>query len=131
MPCAYEKLTSDGLTQWHPAFLQLGATLEDCARKYRGFCNRYKTKSKTAKKCHWGNRLLAGMKVERRGRGKRGGGIAPSSPPCQVTESPEVSTVARQFIGREPSALADPTADLKIDLGCGKINRDYSSSPPS
>jgi putative transposase len=32
---SYERLTDDGLTQWHPAFLQLGNSLEDCAKKYR------------------------------------------------------------------------------------------------
>jgi putative transposase len=32
-----DQLTEDGLTQWHPAFLQLGSSLEDGARKYRGF----------------------------------------------------------------------------------------------
>lgn len=95
---SYEKLTDDGLTQWHPAFLQLGTTLEDCARKYRGFCNRYKPKSKPMKKCHWGSRLFAGMKTEGQGRGQRGrgGGKPPTRP--QVSESPEVSAVARQFI---------------------------------
>jgi putative transposase len=35
---SYERLTDDGLTQWHPAFLQLGSTLEECVQKYRGFC---------------------------------------------------------------------------------------------
>ncbi|MEA5536275.1 hypothetical protein [Crocosphaera sp. XPORK-15E] len=43
---SYERLTDDGLTQWHPAFLQLGNSLEDCARKYKGFCQRYKPKEK-------------------------------------------------------------------------------------
>jgi putative transposase len=38
---SYERLTDDGLTQWHPAFLQLGSTLEECAQKYRGFCQKY------------------------------------------------------------------------------------------
>jgi hypothetical protein len=32
---SYERLTDDGLTQWHPAFLQLGSTLDECAQKYR------------------------------------------------------------------------------------------------
>ena len=43
---SYERLTDDGLTQWHPAFLQLGSTLEECAQKYRGFCQKYKPKGK-------------------------------------------------------------------------------------
>jgi hypothetical protein len=28
---SYERLTDDGLTQWHPAFLKLGDSLEECA----------------------------------------------------------------------------------------------------
>ena len=97
---SYEKLTNDGLTQWHPAFLQLGATLEDCAQKYRRFCNRYKPKSKPVKRFHWGSRLLAKLKVEplpRRSKSKeKNSPFAPLG--CQVSESPEVSRVVRQFI---------------------------------
>ena len=60
----YERLTDDGITQWHPAFLQLGKSLEECAQKYRGFCQRYKGKAKPAnKKSHWGNKLLAGFSL--------------------------------------------------------------------
>ena len=28
----YERLTNDGLTKWHPAFLSLGKTLDKCAK---------------------------------------------------------------------------------------------------
>ena len=104
---SYEKLTDDGLTQWHPAFLKLGKTLDECARKYRGFCNRYRPKSKPAKKFHWGSKLLADMVVSRRARKRVQGKAAreelflpllPPSSGCQVTESPEVRAVAHQFI---------------------------------
>ncbi|MGD1804749.1 hypothetical protein ACP6PL_04810 [Dapis sp. BLCC M126] len=37
----YEQLTTDGITQWHPAFFELGTSLEECADKYKGFCRRY------------------------------------------------------------------------------------------
>src|SRR5689334_37591 len=67
---SYDQLTDDGLTQWHPAFLQLGNSLEDCAQKYRGFCKRYNPKSKPARKCHWGNKFLAGLDFKR-GKGSR------------------------------------------------------------
>ncbi len=104
---SYEKLTNDGLTQWHPAFLKLGTTLEDCAQKYRRFCNRYKPKSKSVRKCHWGSRLLAKLKVEpvpRRSKSKE-----KNSPfvrlGCQVSGSLEVSRVARQFIGNLYSVI--------------------------
>ncbi|RMF68086.1 MAG: transposase, partial [Cyanobacteria bacterium J069] len=32
---SYDRLTQDGLTQWHPAFLALGRTLDLCAAIYR------------------------------------------------------------------------------------------------
>ena len=40
----HDRLSDDGLTQWHPAFLSLGKSLDECARKYRGFCKKYKPK---------------------------------------------------------------------------------------
>jgi len=103
---SYEKLTNDGLTQWHPAFMQLGQTLDECAYKYRGFCNRYKAKSKPARKCHWGNKLLAGINFYSSKKSKRSGSSnfeATSSSSsswagCQVSETRSVSAVARQFI---------------------------------
>ena len=36
---SYERLTQDGLTQWHPAFLALGTTLEICATAYTNSLN--------------------------------------------------------------------------------------------
>jgi hypothetical protein len=30
------------LSEWHPAFLQLAATLEGCARRYAQYCRRYR-----------------------------------------------------------------------------------------
>ncbi len=54
----YERLGDDGLTTWHPAFLTLGETLDDCARKYQGFCHQYQPKSKSPKRFFWGNSLL-------------------------------------------------------------------------
>ncbi len=54
----HERLSDDGLTQWHPAFLSLGKSLDECVRKYKGFCKKYKPKPKPDKRCHWGNKLL-------------------------------------------------------------------------
>ncbi|MDJ0903137.1 MAG: transposase [Xenococcus sp. MO_188.B8] len=54
----HDRLSNDGITQWHPAFLSLGQSLDECVRKYRGFCKRYKPKPKPEKRYHWGNRLL-------------------------------------------------------------------------
>ncbi|WP_413166801.1 hypothetical protein ACL6C3_08875 [Capilliphycus salinus ALCB114379] len=46
----------------------MGSSLDECARKYRGFCKRYKPKPKPEKRYHWGNRFLP--KVIR-GKGKK------------------------------------------------------------
>ncbi|MEH2335949.1 hypothetical protein [Nostoc sp.] len=54
----YDRLGDDGLTTWHPAFLALGKSLNECAAKYRGFCKKYKPKAKTEKHYFWGNQFL-------------------------------------------------------------------------
>ncbi|MGB3655604.1 MAG: hypothetical protein WBA41_30950 [Rivularia sp. (in: cyanobacteria)] len=54
----HDRLTDDGITQWHPAFLSLGKSLEECAARYRGFCKKYKPKPKPEKSYHWGSKLL-------------------------------------------------------------------------
>ncbi len=101
----YERLTDDGLTQWHPAFFSLGTSLEDCARKYKGFCNRYKPKPKkpTPSKCHWGSKLLAGVKTETEPHsGSKSQKNAPLPRPrrvaCQVIENDILGRVVDQFI---------------------------------
>jgi putative transposase len=54
----YERLGDDGLTTWHPAFLALGESLDECAKKYRKFCYQYQPPAKSAKKFYWGSQLL-------------------------------------------------------------------------
>lgn len=54
----YSRLEADGLSQWHPAFLQLAPTLTGCSKRYIHFCKAYRTQSNSASKCHWGKRLL-------------------------------------------------------------------------
>jgi hypothetical protein len=61
---SYERLTEDGLTQWHPAFLALAATLELCALAYRRFCERYQAQPKSERRSRWGTKLLAKIKAE-------------------------------------------------------------------
>ncbi|MEM9543032.1 MAG: transposase [Cyanobacteria bacterium P01_E01_bin.42] len=92
----YDRLTDDGLTQWHPAFLALGRTLEECARKYRKFCKRYKPKPKSERRCHWGSQFLPKVL---KGKGKR-------PPPGQMrlpwatweVNPSEVREVAKKFV---------------------------------
>lgn len=62
----YDRLSQDGITQWHAAFLALGQTLELCAAAYRRFCKKYRPKPRSAKKNYWGKKLLAGLKLRKR-----------------------------------------------------------------
>ena len=59
---SYDRLNNDGLTQWHPAFLTLGITLDICAAAYRKFCKRYRPQPKPERRNHWGRKLLANFK---------------------------------------------------------------------
>lgn len=54
----HDRLSDDGLTQWHPAFLSLGKSLDECAENYRKFCRKYKSKPKPETRCYWGSKLL-------------------------------------------------------------------------
>ena len=65
----YDRLSDDGITQWHPAFLNLGQTLEECAERYRQFCNRYRPQPKPERKRRWGSRKFAGLNI--RGKSKK------------------------------------------------------------
>ncbi|WP_375511781.1 transposase [uncultured Nostoc sp.] len=96
----HDKLTDDGLTQWHPAFLSLGRTLEECANKYRGFCRKYKPQPKPEKRSHWGSKLLLGMNVKHKPANKKNSSPGQLSLPwnqCQVLENPEVQEIAEKF----------------------------------
>lgn len=68
---SYERLTQDGLTEWHPAFLKMAATLELCAAAYRRFCERYQPRPKPERKSHWGSKLLANIMAARRVRRRK------------------------------------------------------------
>jgi putative transposase len=93
----YDRLSDDGLTQWHPAFLALGESLEECAAKYRGFCQRYKPKPKSEKRYYWGKDFLPKL-IKGKG-GKK-------APPGQMSlpwnnwevDDTEISGVAEKFI---------------------------------
>jgi hypothetical protein len=54
----YGRLESDGISEWHPSFLQLAATLKGCSKRYERFCQQYRHHAKGAPKCHWGSRML-------------------------------------------------------------------------
>lgn len=91
----YDRLSQDGLTEWHPAFLQLGPTLEDCAKRYRRFCKRYKAKPKSEKRYYWGSKLLPKLFA-----GKKK--ISPGQLRCPWAHweatNPEIREVAEKFV---------------------------------
>jgi len=61
---SYERLTNDGISQWHPAFLALGKTLELCAAAYRQFCKKYRPQPKPERKKHWGSQKLVRLRQQ-------------------------------------------------------------------
>jgi putative transposase len=101
---SYERLTEDGLTQWHPAFLALAATLELCAAAYRRFCERYVAKEKRQKKGRWGSKLL--KKIVARGKPKKK--VSPGQQLIwQDWDAPveEIKLVAEKFVKANESPL--------------------------
>ncbi len=92
----YDRLSDDGLTQWHPAFLALGKSLEECAAKYRGFCKKYRPQPKPEPRNHWGNKLLAGMKGKRKPKKASPGQLC--LPWMNWEKNAEVEAVAKQFV---------------------------------
>jgi putative transposase len=84
-------------TRWHPAFLALGKTLEECAAKYRGFCKKYKPQSKPEKRYNWGSQMLPKMG---KGKGKKKSSPGQMKLPWdnwEVTDS-DVREVAEKFV---------------------------------
>ncbi|MEM9217077.1 MAG: transposase [Cyanobacteria bacterium P01_F01_bin.150] len=106
---SYERLTQDGITEWHPAFLLLGKTLDCCAAIYRAFCQSYQTKPKPERKKHWGSQLLKSILGERKPKltkhqrartspGQLDLDKEQKSNSIQVSESNEIQDVAKRFI---------------------------------
>ena len=92
----YDRLTDDGLTQWHPAFLSLGKTLDECAQNYRGFCRKYKSRPKSQRRRRWGSRFLPKVKKKKKNKASPG----QMRLPWADWELPSnlVVEVARQFV---------------------------------
>lgn len=94
----YDRLNEDGITEWHPAFLALGETLGECARKYKGFCKKYKPQPKPARKSYWGSSFLPKMNKEK-AKGKKKSKDRKRSP-WEDWDNPngEVREVAKKFV---------------------------------
>ena len=93
----YDRLSDDGITQWHSAFLELGKTLVECARKYRGFCQKYKPKPKPEKSYSWGSRLLPKI-LKARDKKKRSPGQMRLPWDDWKASNGEIREVAEKFV---------------------------------
>ena len=92
----HDRLTDDGITQWHPAFLSLGRNLDECAKRYRGFCKKYKPKTKPAKSYSWGQKFLPKVL---KGKNKKTSPGQTRLPWAQwEATNPEVQEVAEKFV---------------------------------
>ena len=93
----HNRLTKNELTKWHPAFLSLGRTLNECAHKYRGFCRNYKPKPKPEKRYYWENKLLPRVVKKKRNKKTSLGQIRfPNF--GDVNYNSEVQKVAEKFM---------------------------------
>ena len=94
----HDRLSNDGITQWHPAFLQLGRTLEECAAKYRRFCQKYRPQGKPEKRSFWGSSFLPSLLKSKSKAKKSPGQMSLPWDKQKVTECTEVHEVAETFI---------------------------------
>ena len=77
----------------------LGENLEQCAAKYRGFCSKYKPKSKPERRYYWGNKFLPSV-IKR--KGKKSKKVSPGqmslfSDNWEIDDT-EITAVAEKFI---------------------------------
>ena len=101
----YERLSDDGITEWHPAFLRLGESLDECAQRYRQFCRQYQPTRKVGdRRSAWGRQLLPELPSGKKAKVRESGPLLPFGQDfwCQVSEGqtlPEVvCQVARSFV---------------------------------
>ena len=67
----YGRLACDGISEWHPSFLQLAASLKGCSRRYERFCQKVRHHAKGGAKCHWGSSMLKRLVGSSRSKKKR------------------------------------------------------------
>ncbi len=93
-----DRLSNDGLTQWHPAFLSLGRSLDECAAKYRNFCRKYKPKPKPESTNHWGSKLLPKVLKKKKDLKKRSPGQLRLPWDTWEATNTEIRQVAEKFV---------------------------------
>jgi putative transposase len=111
---SYDRLTDDGLTQWHPAFLSLGKSLDECAAKYRGFCKKYKPQSKKIpNRSSWGSKKLPFLNtVKPKNKKQSPGQLTLLWVDKERTTNNEINEIAEKFV----------TANRSLDCGKLQIN---------
>ena len=103
----------DGLTEWHPAFLLLGQTLDACADRYRRVLLQLPPNHQTLSDIRMGTKLLAGLSLPKRGKHPCSNQMHLGfiDPRCQV-RTPEIEAVAANFM----RANSLPTPEKKRTL---------------
>ena len=114
---SYTRPADDGLSAWHPAYLQLGSTLDRCARRYEQFCRRYRPEPKQQRRSSWGGwRLWREVEPQAGGQADlfggvgasyRGGGSGPKrAHPVSVLRPGVLREVERFIQVNQPSSAA-------------------------
>ena len=67
----YGRLACDGISKWHPSFLQLASSLKGCSRRYERFCQKYRHHAKGGAKCQGSRMLKRLVQSSRSSRSKR------------------------------------------------------------
>ena len=111
----YERLTDDGITQWHPAFLRLGQSLDECAQRYRRYCRKYDvTRKAGGKRSAWGRVWLPELKKRTRHPEASGPLLPFGGDWCQVQNQQNAPESVREvgicFTRANESAWSDPLA---------------------
>lgn len=101
----HHRLCDDGLTEWHPAFLSLGPSLEACQRLYRRFCQRYAPKKKARRVCSCGSRLFPLGLPKNTRRVSPGQSDLFEEQECQVTK-PGQAELRPEFVRRAAAFTA-------------------------
>ncbi|QNI89852.1 transposase [Synechococcus sp. ROS8604] len=73
----YGRLECDGISEWHPSFLQLASSLKGCSRRYARFCQKYRHHAKGTPKCHWGSSMLKRLVEKGRSSQSRKNRVSP------------------------------------------------------
>jgi putative transposase len=109
----HDRLGDDGITTWHPAFLSLGRTLDECAAKYRGFCKKYRPQPKPEKRNHWGSKFLSGMKPQPKGKKSSPGQLKLFWDDVSMNNE-EIQQVAAKFV-KANCYNSNPNQDKCVD----------------